>query len=211
MKHIFILLSFILFTSSLYSQSFRVSKNVLSTSLYQPFAPESGYTISYERMLDPGYSSNAAQISYKMNVTLISDNKRSRVGNDSIQVFYDRDAYQYSGFSVLPEFKYYFTWDAPMGIYINLFGSYTDYIKTYTDVRIGEASSYEKKYTKIGRGIGAGFQFKIFSDFTLDIVGGYHLQNVSTETKSYGSDEFLENPKEKDENLYLNVGFGINF
>ena len=98
-----------------------------------------------------------------------------------------------------------------MGIYINLFGSYTDYIKTYTDVRIGEASSYEKKYTKIGRGIGAGFQFKIFSDFTLDIVGGYHLQNVSTETKSYGSDEFLENPKEKDENLYLNVGFGINF
>tara|TARA_B100000497_G_scaffold127018_1_gene167512 strand:+ start:2285 stop:2920 length:636 start_codon:yes stop_codon:yes gene_type:complete len=211
MKHIFILLSFILFTSSLYSQSFRVSKNVLSTSLYQPFAPESGYTISYERMLDPGYSSNAAQFSYKMNVTLISDNKRSRVGNDSIQVFYDRDAYQYSGFSVLPEFKYYFTWDAPMGIYINLFGSYTDYIKTYSDVRIGEASSYEKKYTKIGRGIGAGFQFKIFSDFTLDIVGGYHLQNVSTETKSYGSDEFLENPKEKDENLYLNVGFGINF
>jgi len=211
MKNLTFLLLIFLFSHSLYSQSFRVSKNVIGTSLYQPFAPESGYSISYERMLDPGYSSNAAQFSYKMNFTLISDNKRSRIGNDSIQVFYDRDAYQYSGFSVLPEFKYYFTWDAPMGIYINVFGSYTDYTKIYTDVRIGDAASYEKKYTKIGRGIGAGFQFKIFNDFALDIVGGYHLQNVSSQTKAFGSDDFLENPKEKDEKLYLNVTFGINF
>ncbi|MBL6663465.1 MAG: DUF3575 domain-containing protein [Flavobacteriales bacterium] len=211
MKKTSILIFFLLFSTSLFSQSFRVPKNVISTSLYQPFAPEGGYTISYERMLDPGYSYNAAQFSYKMNFTLISSSDRGRVGQDSTQVFYDSDAYQYSGYLILPEFKYYFTWDAPMGIYINVYGSYSDYTKTYSDVRIGDVATYEKNFSKIGRGIGAGFQFKIFNDFCLDIVGGYHLQNVSSETKRFGSDEFLENPKETDEKLYLNLHFGINF
>lgn len=211
MKNILLSILLFLFSNTLHSQSFRVSKNVLSTSLFQPFAPESGNTISYERMLDPGYSSNAAQFSYKINFTLISDDKKARIGNDSIQVFYDRDAYELSGFTVLPEFKYYFTWDAPMGIYMNLFGSYMDYTEFYKDVRIGDASNYDKKYVKIGRGIGAGFQFKILNDFAIDIVGGYHLQNISSETKSFGSDVFLENPKEKKEKLYINVHFGINF
>ena len=94
---------------------------------------------------------------------------------------------------------------------MNLFGSYMDYTEFYKDVRIGDASNYDKKYVKIGRGIGAGFQFKIFNDFAIDIVGGYHLQNISSETKSFGSDVFLENPKEKKEKLYINVHFGINF
>ena len=48
------------------SQTFRVSDNVLSTSLYQPFAQVGGYTLAFERMLDPGYSRNAAQFSYKV-------------------------------------------------------------------------------------------------------------------------------------------------
>ena len=211
MKKISILFFFLVLSPSLFSQSFRVPKNVLSTSLYQPFAPEGGYTISYERMLDPGYSYNVAQFSYKMNFTLISSSDRRMVGQDSTQVFYDSDSYQYSGYFILPEFKYYFTWDAPMGIYISVFGSYSDYTKTYSDVRIGDIASYEKNFSKIGRGIGAGFQFNIFNDFCLDIVGGYHLQNVSSETKRFGSDEFLENPKERDEKLYLNLHFGINF
>ena len=61
------------------SQTFRVSDNVLSTSLYQPFAPVGGYTLAFERMLDPGYSRNAAQFSYKINATLLSDKKRRKL------------------------------------------------------------------------------------------------------------------------------------
>ena len=60
MKNLTLLLLLLLLSFTLYSQSFRVPKNVLSTSLYQPFAPEGGYSISYERMIDPGYSVNAA-------------------------------------------------------------------------------------------------------------------------------------------------------
>lgn len=198
-------------STSLYSQSFKVAGNVLSTSLYQPFDPVGGYTISYERMLDPGYSRNAAQFSYKLNFTLISDNKRSRVGEGNNQIFFDNDAYNYSGFLVLPEFKYYFSWNAPMGVYLNIFGSYTDYLTKYTDTEIGDISSYEKKTTKIGRGIGTGFQFKIFNDFILDIVAGYHLQNISSMTKPFGMIDFVENPKNSSDKLYLNVHFGFNF
>ena len=198
-------------STSLYSQSFKVAGNVLSTSLYQPFDPVGGYTISYERMLDPGYSRNAAQFSYKLNFTLISDNKRSRVGEGNNQIFFDNDAYNYSGFLVVPEFKYYFSWNAPMGVYLNIFGSYTDYLTKYTDTEIGDISSYEKKTTKIGRGIGTGFQFKIFNDFILDIVAGYHLQNISSMTKPFGMIDFVENPKNSSDKLYLNVHFGFNF
>ena len=79
MKKTSILIFYIILSTSLFSQSHRVSKNVLSTSLFQSFAPEGGYTISYERMLDPGYSSNAAQFSYKMNFTLISSSDRRSV------------------------------------------------------------------------------------------------------------------------------------
>ena len=82
---------------SLFSQSFRIPQNVVSTSLYQPFAPLSGYTISFERLIDPGYSLNAAQFSYKLNTTLISYNQKKRVCNNwfasflwqrSLQVFW---------------------------------------------------------------------------------------------------------------------------
>ena len=72
MKNISILILFLIISTSLFSQSFRVTKNVVSTSLFQPFAPISGYTISFERLIDPGYSLNAAQFSYKLNTTLIS-------------------------------------------------------------------------------------------------------------------------------------------
>ena len=119
----FLLLLIVICSLTSYSQSFRVAGNILSTSLYQPFDPVGGYTISYERMLDPGYSRDAAQFSYRMNFTLLI-NKKSQVGRDSSQVFYDKDAYQYSGFLIVPEFKYYFTWNAPLGVYLNLWKLY---------------------------------------------------------------------------------------
>ena len=61
MKKTSILILFLLHSFSLLSQSYRIPTNVVSTSLFQPFAPISGYTISFERIIDPGYSINAAQ------------------------------------------------------------------------------------------------------------------------------------------------------
>ena len=98
MKNISILLFCLLISTSLFSQSFRVPKNVLSTSLFQPFAANSGYSISFERLLDPGYSLNAAQFSYKLNTTLISYNQKKEYATIDSQVFYDKEAYKFFGF-----------------------------------------------------------------------------------------------------------------
>ena len=210
MKNISILILFLIISTSLFSQSFRVTKNVVSTSLFQPFAPISGYTISFERLIDPGYSLNAAQFSYKLNTTLISYNQKKEYATIDSQVFYDKEAYKFFGFTILPELRYYFTWDAPIGVYASIFGSYTDYSEIYSDIN-NEATSYEKKYSIIGRGIGAGFQFKFFESYTLDIIGGYHPQNINSKTKSFESEEFIENPLLEEEKLYLNLHLGINF
>lgn len=211
MKKISFLIFLFFLSSSIHSQTFRVSKNVISTSLFQPFAPVGGYTVAYERMTDPGYSSNAAQFSYKLNATLISSTKKAKFITVNSQIFYDEDAYQFFGYSILPELKYYFTWDAPTGVYLDLFGNYTSYTSFYTDITISEVDSEDKRFKKIGRGVGLGFQFKIFDNYVLDFIGGYHLQNINSETKGIGSDEFIKNPNEKDEKLYFNVFFGINF
>ena len=89
-------------------------------------------------MTDPGYSSNAAQFSYKLNATLISSTKKAKFITVNSQTFYDEDAYQFFGYSILPELKYYFTWDAPTGVYLDLFGNYTSYTSIYTDITISE-------------------------------------------------------------------------
>ena len=49
-----------------------------------------------------------------MNITLISKLRSQNIQRLDSQVFYDEDAYRFSGFSILPEIKYYFTWNAPM-------------------------------------------------------------------------------------------------
>ncbi|MGC6490943.1 MAG: DUF3575 domain-containing protein [Flavobacteriales bacterium] len=193
-----------------FSQTFKVSENVLGTSLYQPFAKISGYSLAFERMLDPGYSKNVAQFSYKLTASLLSDQEKSEIREYEGQSFFDLDAYQYSGYMAVPELRYYFTWDAPMGVYINLFGTYTSYLESFTDV-VDEKNGYDKKHSVIGRGIGAGFQFKIYGDFCLDITGGYHLKNISSKTKTFGVNDFEDNPDSKNDQLYINVFLGVNF
>ena len=148
------------------SQTFRVSDNVLSTSLYQPFAPVGGYTLAFERMLDPGYSRNAAQFSYKINATLLSDKKKAEIANIDGQPFYNPDAFRYNGFMFVPELKYYFTWDAPMGVYLNVFGTYSSYLESYTDEKVNSNGGYDKKISELGRGLGAGIQYIIFRNIT---------------------------------------------
>ena len=212
LEKIILVLSVILtFSCSLFSQTFKVSQNIISASVFQPITTEGGYTLSFERMIDPGYSRNIAQFSYKMNITLISKTKKSEYLRLDSQVFYDEDAYRYSGFSILPEIKYYFTWNAPIGIYMNIFGSYMDYNYSYTDIRISNEISEEITFLKIGRGIGTGFQFKLYKELTLDIVAGYHLQNIKSKTKLLGNDKFIDNSDEIDEKIYMNIHFGISF
>ncbi len=211
MKKLLITILFVLFLTSVYSQSFKVSKNVISTSLLNQFTDLSGYNISYERMLDPGYSLNVAQFSYKLNASIISNKKKAVFTSINTQSFFDEDAYLYKGYSILPEIKYYFTWNAPVGFYLNIFGSYTNYTRSYTNIQISDEVSEEKSFKNLGRGIGSGFQFKVFKNFTLDIVGGYHLQNITSKTKLLGNEDFIENPMMKSEKLYANIFFGIIF
>lgn len=199
------------FSHVLFAQSHQVSSNVISTSLYQPFASVGGYTLAFERILDPGYSLNLAQFSYKLSATSISDTKKSKIASIGDAVFYDEDAFKYSGFLVVPEIKYYFTWDAPMGVYINIFGIYSDYLESYTDEKIDSFDDYEKTYNTLGRGIGTGFQFNIYKKLTLDIFGGYQISSISSKTKAFGEVDFTNNPKEKIDGLYMNAYLGINF
>ena len=98
-----------------------------------------------------------------------------------------------------------------MGFYINVFGSYTNYVRNYTNILVSNEVFEEKRYENIGRGIGGGFQFKVVKNFTLDLVGGYHLQNITSKTKLLGNEDFIENPLIKAEKLYVNIFFGINF
>ena len=71
-------------------------------------------------MLDRGRSPNVAQLSFKLNYKLINDK------DDYVYDVYqgielkDKDAYIFEGHALVPEFKYYFTWDAPHGPYFTL-------------------------------------------------------------------------------------------
>ena len=72
LEKIVLVLCILTFSCSVFSQTFKVSQNIISASVFQPITTEGGYTLSFERMIDPGYSRNIAQFSYKMNITLIS-------------------------------------------------------------------------------------------------------------------------------------------
>jgi hypothetical protein len=45
----------------------------------------------------------------------------------------------------------------------------------------------------------------------MDIVGGYHLKDISSKTKPINSDEYAANPDTQTDKLYLNVFLGFNF
>ena len=82
-------------------------------------------------MLDRGRSPNVAQLSFKLNYKLINDK------DDYVYDVYqgielkDKDAYIFEGHALVPEFKYYFTWDAPHGPYFTLYGTYESYQENF--------------------------------------------------------------------------------
>ena len=207
---VFLIFTFIFSVTVAYSQSFRVPKNVISTSLFQPFSQIGGYTLSYERIIDPGYSLNASQFSFKLNTTFISSTNKDEYTRINSQVFYDEDAYQYSGYIVLPELKYYFTWNAPIGAYINLFINYADYNEVYNNIN-NVSESYEKNISELGRGIGAGFQFNIINNSTVDVILGYNPKDVNSKTKVFGSSSYSDIIKSKEDKIYFNINLGFKF
>ncbi len=210
MKRIFILLSVFLIASVSQAQSFLVKKNIISTSLFTPFEVPGGYGLSFERMLDKGQSLNAAQFSVKLNAKLINDTKRWSYGVFEGVKIYDNEAFQYSGFSFTPEVKYYFGWDSPFGPYFSLYGSYTQYTESFKDMS-DNVNNYNTKLTRIGRGIGAGYQFRIGRLLAMDIGGGYMMEGVNSKIQKFGETDFTALDKEKEDGLRVAVTFGISF
>ncbi|MBC8464196.1 MAG: DUF3575 domain-containing protein [Bacteroidetes bacterium] len=210
MKRIFILLSIFLVTGAVQAQSFLVKKNIISTSLFTPFEDPGGYSLSYERMLDKGQSLNAAQFSVKLNTKLINDKKPWAYTEFEGVKIYDNEAFQYSGFSFVPEVKYYFGWDSPFGPYFSLYGSYAQYTESFKDMS-DNVNNYNTKFTRIGRGIGVGYQFRIGRLLAMDIGGGYIMEDVSSKQQKFGETDFTSLDKEKDDGLRVAVTFGVSF
>jgi hypothetical protein len=192
------------------AQSFKTSKNIVSVGLYTPFESPAGYALSYERMLDRGNSPSAAQFAFKLNMKMVNDKEKAVFTNHDGKEFFDEDAFQYNGFVFTPEVKYYFGWNAPFGVYFSVNGGYGNYVETFYDVN-NVLNNYEKRYSRIGRGIGAGFQFMIRQVVAVDLGGGYLMEDVSLSQRNAGEKSFSALYKEKDDGLRINVTFGIPF
>ena len=134
MKKVLLTVVLCVFSNVLFAQYSPVSKNIISTNLLQFFEQPAGFGIAYERMLDKGRSNNVAQFSMKLDVKKISDADRDAYQTFEDQLIYDEDAYQYSGYAVTPEVKYYFGWNAPFGPYFSLFGKYSNYQESFKDL-----------------------------------------------------------------------------
>lgn len=210
MFRIALLFSFCLLGGLLHAQSFYTPSHIISTALYAPFEDPGSFGISYERMLDKGQSPNAAQFAVKFNLKKISDKEKWAYDVFDGKEVFDEDAYQFSGFSFIPEVKYYFTWDAPFGIYFNLFGALTNYTESFNNI-VDQTQNYNKRFTKIGRGIGLGYQFRIRKVMTMDVNGGYMMEDVSPSQQGYGELEYTDLNKLKEDGLRINATFGFSF
>lgn len=191
------------------AQSFK--DNIISTSITSPLFAPSSYQLSFEHVLDKGYSLNVAQLSYKLNLMLVYDNTKAKVGEYNKTEFFDDDAYQFRGYSVMPEVRYYFTWDAPIGFYFSLYGGYLNSSETYIDTDIGDLKSYDKKTTALARGFGAGYQYELARILVMDITIGYLVEDLNSSKKLFSESEYNSLPKEVDDGLYINATLGVAF
>ncbi len=95
-----------------------------------------------------------------------SDPDNSRVDDSKI----------YSGYTLVPEIKYYLTnttWSAPKGFYISAFGRYGKYDVEFKD-NTTNTNDYNAtySYTESGGGVLGGFQFIIAKVFVMDFYIG---------------------------------------
>ena len=198
------------FSCKLCAQSYSVKRNIISVPVYAIFEQPSSFGLSYERMLDKGQSLSTAQFASKLTLLKISDQDEWIYGTFENVSLIDEDAYQYTGYSVRPEMKYYFGWNAPFGFYFNLFASYTDYAESFVDIN-DNVNNYNKRSNRIGRGIGGGFQFKVRKVIAVDLAAGYIMEDVNSSKQNYGEVEFTDLKTIKDDGLKVNINLGVSF
>lgn len=210
MKKLLLTVVLYVFSNILFAQNAPVQKNIISSSLYQFFEQPAGFGIAYERMLDKGRSNNVAQFSVKLDVKKISDTDRDAYQTFENQLIYDEDAYQYSGYALTPEMKYYFGWNAPFGPYFSLFGKYSTYQESFKDIA-DENNNYNSNIIAFGRGVGTGYQFIIKELVVVDLGVGYMIQDKKSEKQGYGEDDFTPLNNEKKDGLRIAVSLGTTF
>lgn len=210
MKKVLLTAVLCVFSNVLFAQYTWVPKNLITTSLLQFFEEPAGFGIAYERMLDKGRSNNVAQFGVKLDVKKISDADRDAYQTFEGQLIYDEDAFQYSGYALTPELKYYFGWDAPFGPYFSLYGKYASYQESFKDLA-DENNNYNKNITAFGRGLGAGYQFRIKELVVVDLGVGYMIQDKKSEKQGFGEDGFTPMNDEKKDGVRIAISLGTAF
>ena len=210
MKKVLLTVILCLVSHFLFAQNTTVPKNIITTSLSQFFEKPAGFGIAYERMLDQGRSDNVAQFSLKLDMKKISDTERDAFQTFEDRLIYNEDAYQYSGYIITPEIKYYFGWSAPFGPYFSLFGKYSFYQESFTDIA-DENNNYNSNITAFGRGLGAGYQIKIKELVVVDLGLGYMIQDKKSDIQLFGEDGFTPLSDEKKDGVRIAVSLGYAF
>lgn len=137
------------------------------------------------------------------------------------------DSKIYTGYTVVPELKYYLTnstWSAPKGFYISAFGRYGKYDVEFQD-NTSTNNDYNAKYsyTESGGGVLGGFQFIVAKVLVMDFYIGPQfkrrtLQPIIWETP--GAIPVKSNPKNASNYIGLEkngqrpgirIGFNIGF
>ena len=210
MKKVLLTVVLCIFSNVLFAQYSPVSKNIISTNLLQFFEQPTGFGIAYERMLDKGRSNNVAQFSVKFDLNRISDTDRNAYLTFENQLIYDEDAYQYSGYSITPEVKYYFGWNAPFGPYFSMFGKHSAYQEYFKDIA-NENNNYNSNISVFGRGVASGYQFKIKELLVLDLGVGYMIQDKKSEKHTHGDVNLIQMSNEKKDGVRITVSIGTAF
>ena len=127
-------------------------------------------------------------------------------------MIYNEKAYEYYGYALTPEVKYYFGWNAPFGLYFSMFGKHAAYQESFKDnTENSENNNYNKNITTFGRGLGAGYQFEVKKLVVLDFGVGYMIQDKKSELQEYGEDGFTPLSDEKKDGVRLSVSLGAAF
>ncbi|MBO9702278.1 MAG: DUF3575 domain-containing protein [Sporocytophaga sp.] len=165
-------------------------KNVLKIGFPELFA--ASLNLAYERAINDKVSFQVTggyrhiQDSYGITWT-DNDNTRSE------------DRKIYSGYTVVPELKYYLTnttWAAPKGFYISAFGRYGKYDVEFND-NTTPNNDYNAtySYTEAGGGVLGGFQFIFAKVFVMDFYIGPQMKLRTLQPVTYENKRIITDPK----------------